>query len=136
MIPPETVEPTNLTFWGTVGTVIAGTITTLAVWFSNRHKRSAEEAALSAERSASEAGEFANSSIQRAISRLDSEVVQLRETIRVQADRIEAMRIKEQAMASSIMRLESYVDRLHDIMQSHNIKPPARPVTGEIRSVS
>lgn len=136
MIPPEVAEPSNLTLWGSVGTVIAGAITTLAVWFSNRHKRSAEEAALSAERSASEAGEFANRSIQQAILRLDDEVVKLREANRVRDEKIESMRIKEQAMSASIMRLEFHIDRLHEIMRSHNIEPPARPVTGEIRSVT
>jgi len=135
MIPPETAEPSNITLWGSIGTGVAVAAASAVAWFANRHKRKAEEAASSAEGSASKAAEFANDSIQRALARLDAEVLQLRETIRLQADQLEQMRRKEQIMALNIVRLEAHVDRLHDIMRSNNIVPPERPVTGETRSV-
>lgn len=131
MIPPETAEPSNITLWGSIGTGAAVAVASAVAWFANRHKRKAEEAASSAEGSASKAAEFANDSIQRALSRLDAEVVQLRETIRAQAEKLELMRQKEQRMALNIVRLETHVDRLHDIMRSHNLEPPPRPTTGQ-----
>lgn len=130
MIPPEVVEPTNYPLWGSIGTGVAIAAASAVAFFTNRHKRSAEEAASSAEGSASKAAEFANDSIQRALSRLDAEVVALREIIRMQAEKLEVMRMKEQSMALNIVRLEAHVDRLHDIMRVNNIDPPARPVTG------
>lgn len=130
MIPPEITEPNNYTLWGTIGTGVAVAAASAVAFFANRHKRSAEEAASSAEGSASKAAEFANDSIQRALSRLDAEVVALREIIRMQAEKLEVMRMKEQSMALNIVRLEAHVDRLHDIMRVNNIDPPARPVTG------
>ncbi len=53
----------------------------------------------------------------------------MRETIRVQAEKLEVMRVKEQLMALNMVRLEAHVDRLHDIMRSNNIEPPPRPTT-------
>lgn len=130
MIPPEAADGANLGVWGSIGAVIAA-VGSGAYWhFSGRNKRKAEDAASSAEGSASKAAEFANDSIQRALSRLDAEVLQLRETIRIQSDKIELMRQKEQKMALNIVRLEAHVDRLHDIMKSNNLEPPPRPVTG------
>lgn len=135
MIPPETVEPTNVGLWGTVGTIIIGAGAWVGTYLKDRRKRSAEDAALSVETSSSKAAETANELVERALKRLDGEIVKLRETITQQADKIEQMRIKEQAMARSIMILEAHVDRLHEIMRSNNIVPPKRPVTGEMRSV-
>ena len=130
MIPPEVAEGTNYTLWGSVGTGIAMAVAGAVAYFSSRHQREAKEAASSAEGSASKAAEFANDSIQRALSRLDNEVVQLRDTIRIQAEKLEVMRQKEQRMALTIVRLEAHVDRLHDIMMSNKLDPPPRPVTG------
>lgn len=130
MIPPEVADGTNYSLWGGIGTTVAAAAAGAYAYFANRHKRKAEEAASSAEGSASEAAEFANNSIQRALSRLDNEVVQLRDTIRIQAEKLEVMRQKEQRMALTIVRLEAHVDRLHDIMRSKNLEPPPRPVTG------
>jgi Na+/phosphate symporter len=127
-----TVDPgVSVTLWGSLGTGVAIAVGSAIAWFTNRHKRKAEEAASQAEGSASKAAEFANDSIQRALSRLDAEVVQLRETIRLQAEKLELMRQKEQRMALNIVRLEAHVDRLHDIMRSHNLEPPPRPTTGQ-----
>ncbi len=135
MIPPETVEPTNVGLWGAVGTIIIGAGAWVGTYLKDRRKRSAEDAALSVETSSSKAAETANELVERALKRLDGEIVKLRETIAQQADKIEQMRIKEQAMARSIMILEGHVDRLHEIMRSNNIEPPTRPVTGEMRIV-
>jgi Fic family protein len=130
MIPPEAADGANLGVWGSIGAIVAA-VGSGAYWhFSGRNKRKAEDAASSAEGSASKAAEFANDSIQRALSRLDAEVLELRKTISAQSERIEAMRQKEQRMALNIVRLEAHVDRLHDIMKSNNLEPPPRPVTG------
>ena len=136
MIPPDTVDGGNVGLWGSLGIALGSAFTYVVSHLFNRLKRPAEEAASSAmeaasaaEASASKAGEFANVSIQRAITRLDDEVSKLHMTIKAQSEKIEEMQINEQIMASSLMQLEIYVDRLHDIMQTHNITPPPRPVT-------
>ena len=130
MIPPEGADGASLGVLGSIGAFIAA-VGSGAYWhFSGRNKRKAEDAASSAEGSASKAAEFANDSIQRALSRLDAEVLELRKTISAQSERIEVMRQKEQRMALNIVRLEAHVDRLHDIMRSNNLEPPPRPVTG------
>lgn len=110
-------QGSDVAIWTTIGTAVAMAVTGAIGWFTTRKKREAESAADAAERSRSEAAELANDSIGRALTRMENELGQLR-------SELDAMRKKETAMAIKIAKLESYVERLTDILRRNNIEPP------------